>query len=146
MLIVHQLARILLDMDALDADRLGRAGAIVSWQIDVDLALADDRVVELADLIALRQIGVEIILAVEARPSVDLRLQRHAGAHRLADALLVGHRKHAGKAASTRATWLLGSAPNSVEAPEKSLALEVIWAWTSRPITTSHSPVAPWMR
>ena len=51
-----------------------------------------------------------------------------------------------GKAASTRATWLLGSAPNSVEAPEKSLASDVTWAWTSRPITTSHSPVAPWMR
>ena len=27
-----------------------------------------------------------------------------------------------GMAASTRLTWLLGSAPNSVEAPEKSLA------------------------
>ena len=35
---------------------------------DLDFALADQRVVELADLIALRQIGVEIILAVEAAP------------------------------------------------------------------------------
>jgi hypothetical protein len=51
-----------------------------------------------------------------------------------------------GIAASTRLTWLFGSAPNSVDAPEKSLAFEVTCAWTSRPITTSHSPVAPWMR
>ena len=51
-----------------------------------------------------------------------------------------------GIAASTSETWVLGSAPNAVAAPENSLALEVTWAWTSRPITTSHSPLAPWMR
>ena len=51
-----------------------------------------------------------------------------------------------GIAASTRLTWLFGSAPNRVEAPEKSLEAEVTWAWTSSPITTSHSPVAPWIR
>ena len=48
-----------------------------------------------------------------------------------------------GIAASTSETWLLGSPPNSVEAPENSLALEVTWACTSMPITTSQSPVAP---
>src|SRR5262245_38616106 len=48
-----------------------------------------------------------------------------------------------GIAASTRLTWLFGAPPNSVEAPEKSLALEVTWAWTSMPTTTSQSPVAP---
>src|SRR5947199_4387134 len=48
-----------------------------------------------------------------------------------------------GIAASTSETWVLGSPPNSVEAPENSFACEVTWAWTSRPITTSQSPVAP---
>ena len=49
-----------------------------------------------------------------------------------------------GIAASTRLTCVFGSAPNAVAAPEKSLALvAVICAWTSRPITTSHSPVSP---
>src|SRR5690606_18157845 len=43
-------------------------------------------------------------------------------------------------------TCVFGSAPNSVAAPENSLALDVTWAWTSRPITTSQSPVAPLMR
>ena len=51
-----------------------------------------------------------------------------------------------GIAASIRLTCVFGSAPKAVEEPEKSLALEVTCAWTSRPITTSHSPVAPWMR
>ena len=51
-----------------------------------------------------------------------------------------------GMAASTRLTWALGSPPNSVEAPENSLALEVTWAWTSMPITTSQEPVAPSIR
>src|SRR3954464_5689637 len=52
-----------------------------------------------------------------------------------------------GLAASTRLTCVLGSAPNAVAAPENSLALlAVICAWTSRPTTTSHSPVPPWIR
>ena len=57
-------------------------------------------------------------------------------------------RRHARPVAHTR---ICGSSyiqprANSVAAPEKSLALEVIWACTSRPITTSHSPVSPWTR
>src|SRR6185312_12841581 len=48
-----------------------------------------------------------------------------------------------GIAASTSETWLFGSPPKAVEAPEKSFALDVTWAWTSKPITTSHSPVSP---
>src|SRR5579859_3309687 len=48
-----------------------------------------------------------------------------------------------GIAASTSDTWLLGSPPNSVEAPENSFDFEVTWAWTSMPITTSQSPVVP---
>src|SRR3546814_11135999 len=78
MLVVHQLARILLDMDALDADRLSRP----ALQFDLYRAFTHDRVIELADLVALRQVGIEIILPVEAREGVDLRLQRHAGADR----------------------------------------------------------------
>src|SRR5258708_16150486 len=48
-----------------------------------------------------------------------------------------------GIAASTSDTWEFGSPPNAVEAPENNLACEVTWACTSRPITTSQSPVAP---
>src|SRR5258708_27443762 len=48
-----------------------------------------------------------------------------------------------GKAASTKLTWVFGSAPKAVAAPENSLAFEMIWAWTSSPITISHVPVLP---
>jgi hypothetical protein len=48
-----------------------------------------------------------------------------------------------GIAASTSETWVLGSAPNVVGAPENSLASEITWAWTSRPRTISQSPVSP---
>ena len=96
MLIVHQFAGILLDMDAFDADPLGAGFGVLFVQHDVDRALAHDGVIELADLIALRQIRVEIIFPVEARPFVDLRLDRHTGAHRLPDAFAVGDRQHAG--------------------------------------------------
>src|SRR5438128_6678093 len=48
-----------------------------------------------------------------------------------------------GIAASTSETWLLGSPPKAVEAPENSFEFEVTWAWTSIPITTSQSPVEP---
>ena len=50
-----------------------------------------------------------------------------------------------GMAASTRETWLFGSPPKAVEAPENSLARIVTWAWISMPTTTSQSPVAPLM-
>ncbi len=51
-----------------------------------------------------------------------------------------------GMAASTRLTLALGAAPNEVEAPENSFASDVTCAWTSRPMMTSQSPVAPGMR
>ncbi len=50
----------------------------------IDRAFADDRILVLRDLIALRQVGIEIVLAVEDRTFVDLSLQTEAGAHRLA--------------------------------------------------------------
>ena len=61
MLIVQRLAGVLLEMQARDAD-LAR-GTI--GKLDLDLALADDRMLVLADLIAGRQIGIEVVLAVE---------------------------------------------------------------------------------
>jgi hypothetical protein len=50
-----------------------------------------------------------------------------------------------GMAASTSETCELGAPPKAVDAPEKSLALEDTWACTSMPMTTSHSPFAPWI-
>ena len=82
MLVVQALARVLLEMQALDADR----DALAAQEIDDHLALADDRTLVLADLIALRQVGIEIVLPVEDRIEIDLRLQPEPGADRLRDA------------------------------------------------------------
>ncbi|MNL36124.1 hypothetical protein D3C87_1581920 [compost metagenome] len=97
MLVVHRLAGILFQVQALDAnlDILELALA-VRTERDDDLALADDRVLELRDLIALRQVGIEIVLAVEDRALVDLRLEAKTGAHGLGHAFLVDHGQHAG--------------------------------------------------
>src|SRR6185503_14275949 len=56
MAVVQALARILLEMQALDAD----IDALAAVEVDRDDALADDRRLVLADLIALRQVGIEI--------------------------------------------------------------------------------------
>ena len=91
MLVVQALAGVLLQMQPLDADLEG-----IVLEIDRDHALADDGVLELRDLIALRQIGVEIILPVEHRAMVDLRLEAEAGADGLRHAFLVDDGQHAG--------------------------------------------------
>ena len=93
MLVVQRLARVLLQMQARDAD-LARLAAL---QLDRDLAFAHDRVRVLADLIPGRKIGVEVVLAVETAHDVDVRVEPEAGAHRLRDAFAVDDRQHARK-------------------------------------------------
>src|ERR1700760_3243477 len=78
-------------MQPLDPD----GGAVTAREFDRDLALAHDRRLVLADLIALRQIRIEVVLAVEPRAQIDLRIEAETAAHRLADALLVDHGQHA---------------------------------------------------
>ncbi len=51
-----------------------------------------------------------------------------------------------GLAASIRLTWLLGSAPNSVEAPEKSLGVRGHLGMDLEADHDLQSPVSPWMR
>ncbi len=76
MLVVHRLAGILFKVQALDADLdVLELALTVGTERDDDLALADDRVLELRDLVALRQVRIEVVLAVEDGAIVDLRLQ-----------------------------------------------------------------------
>ena len=88
---MQQFAGILFKMQPLDPDRRGLAAI----QFDHDLALAHDRRFVLADLVALRQIRIEIVLAVEHRAQVDLCVEAETGAHRLTDALFIDHGQHA---------------------------------------------------
>jgi len=90
MLVVQRFAGVLLKMEALDAD-----AHALAVDVDLDFALADHRLFVLRDLIALRQIRVEVVLAVEHAFQIDLGLETQAGADRLRHALLVDHRQHA---------------------------------------------------
>ena len=60
------------------------------------LTFAHDRVVKLRDLIALRQVGVEIVLAVKSGIQVDPRLETQPRAHRLFYTEFIDHGQHAG--------------------------------------------------
>ena len=62
--------------------------------IENDLSLAHDGIAELGNLVALRQIGIEIVFAVEDRIPIDLRLDAEPGPHRLFDGFFVDHRQH----------------------------------------------------
>src|SRR5262249_2049152 len=139
--VVQRFSGVLFKMQPLDPDLHGLAVG----QIDDDLALAHERRFVLADLIALRQIGIKVVLAVDT----DFRLIRALSPRPVRTACLMHSSlitgSMPGMAASTSDTCELGSPPNAVEAPEKSFAREVTWAWTSMPITTSQSPVAPFM-
>ena len=101
--VVDQLARILFQMQALDADV--EEGAVLG--LDLDDTLADDREIELADLIAGRQVGVEIVLTVKLAAPVDLRIETEAGADRLFDTVAVQGRQHAGKTGVDEADLLI---------------------------------------
>ena len=105
-LVVQRLAGVLLEMQPLDADRTSSP----SGSVDHDLALADDRRLVLADLVALRQVGIEIVLAVEHGSQVDLRLERRgrcAPPGATHSSLITGSMP--GIAASTSDTWAFGS-------------------------------------
>ncbi len=90
-LVVQHFAGVLLQMQPLDAD----GGGLAAAEFDHNLALADHRRLVLADLIALRQVGVEIVLAVEHRAQIDLGVQPEPGPDSLPDAFLVDHGQHA---------------------------------------------------
>ena len=83
-LVVQTLAGVLLEMQPLDADH----DPLAAQEIDDHFAFADDRTLVLTDLIALRQVRIEIVLPVEHRSEIDLRLQPEPGADRLRDAAL----------------------------------------------------------
>ena len=143
MLVVDRLASVLFQMQPLDADLdVLELALLVGADRNGDGALTDDRLLELRDLVALRQVGIEVVLPVEDRLVIDLRLKPEPRADRLA--LITGSMP--GIAASTRLTLELGAAPKEVDAPENSFDSDVTWACTSRPMMISQSPVAPGIR
>ena len=88
--LVQRLAGVLLQVGAgeRDAARAVRA-------VDFQLAAAHDGLSQLADLVALGQVRVEVVLAVEAASLGNLPAHGHAEQHRHAHRLGVQRRQHA---------------------------------------------------
>ena len=72
MLVVHRFAGILFQMQPLDADLdILEIALLVRTDRHDDRPLADDRILVLRYLVALRQIGIEVVLAIENRAVID---------------------------------------------------------------------------
>jgi len=84
------------------------------------MSFADNRDIELRDLIGRGAVGVEIALAVEDGAAVDLRIDRIAKTHRLDDRLLVHDRQRTGQcqAGRTGVAVLMGSKAGGAAAEE----------------------------
>ena len=106
---MEALAGILLEMQAFDPH--GEAGAVVTFH--QDLALADNGILELADLVALGQVGIEIVLPVEPAGQIDLRPQAQPGADGLLDAESVQDRQHARHGCVHQADLRIGACPKA---------------------------------
>ncbi|MNQ95074.1 hypothetical protein D3C85_1106170 [compost metagenome] len=91
---VQALAGVFFQVRTGDAHALDRA----VLQGDIQVALADDRQFHLADLVALGQVGVEVVLAGEHVVLADFGVNRQAEHHRHAHRFLVQHWQDAGHA------------------------------------------------
>src|SRR3954451_6667683 len=87
---VHELRGVLLEVHAMDAHLAEPPGR-------------PERDVVLADLVALRQVGIEVVLAVEDRARCELALERQSDHQPEVHGLGVGDRERAGVAEADRA-------------------------------------------
>ncbi len=85
------LTRILLKMQTLNA----HFNLLTALHIKVNDTFTNDRLFELGDLIALRQIRVEVVFAVKNGLQVDLGLQTQTGLNSLTNTFFVDHWQHA---------------------------------------------------
>ena len=95
---VQELAGVLLHVDAGDAEALAAV-----LRLDIEPAADADRLFELGDLVALGEVGVEVVLAGKDRALGDGAVGGQAGHDREFDDLLVQHRQSAGEAEADRA-------------------------------------------
>src|SRR4051794_17624230 len=104
---VEGLPGVLLEMHALDLHAVG-----LSLQLDVEVAVDAERLVVLRDLVVLRHVGIEVVLAGEPAPRRDAAVEREPDPDGVVDRLLVRHRKAAGKTETDRADLRVGLSPD----------------------------------
>jgi hypothetical protein len=86
---------------------------------DVQVALADDRQFHLADLVALGQVRVEVVLAGEHVVLADFGVNARPNITAMRTASWFSTGSTPGMPRSTRLAWVFGSEPNVVALPEK---------------------------
>ena len=89
---VQRLASILFQVGSGHTD--GEVGAILGG--DIDAALADNREIHLGNLIALGQIGIEIIFPIEDRALANLRIDCQAEGHCFCQCLFIKDGQYTG--------------------------------------------------
>ncbi len=116
--VVHALAGVVFHVDAGDADALAASPST----IDIDKAVFGERLIVLRDLVALGQIGIEVVLAREAIDSA-LTVQLSASAALMASstAWRLSTGSAPGKPRQTGQTLVFGAAPKLVGQPQKIL-------------------------
>ena len=102
--LVHRPAGVLLEVGADELD----VAAGAAFRLDGDSPPRRDRVLVLADLVALRQVRVEVVLAREDASGGDAGADREAEPDRHPHRLAVEHRKHPGKPEVDRARLGVG--------------------------------------
>ena len=105
-------------MEARDADAL-----LCAFMIDLDPAICGEGQLVLRDLVALGQIGIEIVFAGEARMLVDGAIQGERGAHGQFDSAFVQNRQRAGQAEADRAHIRVGRIAEAVGAGAENLGV-----------------------
>ncbi len=90
--------------------RVSRTRLQSAIEIDFDVAIGADRQLVLTDLIAFRQIRIEIVLARENARSSDFAMGRQAGLDCEIDDFFVQHRQDSGKTSANRAGVFIGCA------------------------------------
>ena len=133
-LVVHALAGVFFQMGADDADPLGLDPSL--GIADLQPAVVAERQIVLADLIALGQVGIVVVLAVPLGEAGDLAVRaprRSAGPARKASRFITG--SVPGMPMQTGQVCVLGGAPNFVLQRQNSLVRVANCTWTSRPIT-----------
>ncbi len=115
---VQQLAGVLLEVQAMEGDALGVIG-------ERQLAARGDRLLELRDLVALGQVGVEVVLARERRLRVEAaaECEREAGGE--VDRLAIEHRQAARIAGAHRAGERVGPGAEPIGATAEDLGLRL---------------------
>jgi lysophospholipase L1-like esterase len=113
--VVQQLAGVLFEMQTVDADAPRRVGG------ERKPAALRQRLFVLTDLVALRQIGIEVVLAREDRPRPHGAVKRQRQARGEFDGARVGHRQRAGVAETDRTHQRVGFGAEAVRAAAEHL-------------------------